>query len=244
MEFTFTPKEGWLIKGADDGHIAHATAKIAYDAFDKYECTEKMVLHLDMLELAKVLKICENSDALIMRYEKGSDEMLFRIEREKNVQYQLCEVTLRLSEESEAVSTSPVRFSDNWVEFSSTEFARIVNNLASFCGDLKLKLGNDKLTLYSSGEVGTGNISINSHSEGKLISHTNNLTYEKEFSMRYMQTFAKSSTCSPCRVSFHFEEGKQLTIRFPLFSTKDNSSEQKLTEGQGFIAFEIADKIS
>ena len=53
----------------DSSHVALVSLSLSAQGFEDYRADSKMILGLSIANLAKVLKLAENTDAISLRYE-------------------------------------------------------------------------------------------------------------------------------------------------------------------------------
>lgn len=145
---------GLSIQAMDSSHVALVHLLLRDDCFVKYQCERNSILGLNLASLTKVLKIVDGSDSLTIRHEEDGDAVTLTSENAEKTRK--CEYQLKLLEiEAQSMGIPEMDYRST-VTLSSTEFAKIVHDMAVFGDTVTIAITRDGVKFSSVGDVGQG----------------------------------------------------------------------------------------
>lgn len=123
-------ESGISMQAMDAAHISLVMLNLKPAAFDHYRCNRVRSLGLNMIQVAKIFKLCGNDDQVIIRNEDDSDTVTFVFECAG--EDKVSDFDLRLMQLDSDHLGIPDRITDATVTMPSKHFSRVVSDLGQF----------------------------------------------------------------------------------------------------------------
>jgi len=189
--------EGISVQAMDASHVALVALHLSAGQFDEYRCDRPQTLGVSVANLAKLIKIAGNDDAITLRAQDEASvlTMVFESKTEEKIsEFNLNLLTL----DSEHLGIPETEYSAN-VTLSSGEFSRICRELTQITDTLNLALDKESIRFSVTGDIGAGSITLRHNESDKaeertLLEVTDPVNMS--FALRYLNLFNKAATLS------------------------------------------------
>lgn len=211
--------EGIFLQAMDSSHVALVTLNLKGSEFAEYRCDRPQTLGVSIVNLAKLMKLASNEDAIVLRAEDDANvlTMIFEGTTESKVsEFNLNLITI----DSEHLGIPDQDYSAV-VKMSSGEFSRICRELTTITDTLIIGADKESLKFSVTGDIGVGSITLRNYESDKADDRTLLEVTEPvrmSFALRYLNMFNKASSLSdtvtlfmspdiPVVVEYAFETG-------------------------------------
>ena len=215
----------------DSSHVALVSLNLSMDGFESYRADSNMVLGVSIANLAKVMKLADNTDSITLQAETEATHLKIIFENpktERTTEFNLNLITI----DSEHLAIPETEY-QSVVTINATEFTKICRELFSLSETVQVTTHADFVQFSVEGEVGSGTVKL-SHNEGDAKEEQTLLevteAVSQQFALRYLNMFNKAATLSSfTRLCFHQEQ--PLVVEFKI-------------ENLGVLKYYLAPKIS
>lgn len=199
----------------DSSHVALVSLNLSMDGFEHYRADSNMVLGVSIANLAKVMKLADNSDAITLMAEQEATHLKIVFENSKNertTEFNLNLITI----DSEHLAIPETEY-QSVVTINSNEYSKICKELFSLSETVSVTTNPEFVIFSVEGEVGSGSVKLG-HNEGNkddqtLLEVTEPVT--QQFALRYLNMFNKAATISSfTRLCLHQEQ--PLVVEFKI----------------------------
>lgn len=206
---------GLSIQAMDSSHVALLHLLLRDDCFVKYQCERNSILGLNFSSLTKVLKIVDGTDSLTIRHEEDGDFLTLASENAEKSRK--CEYQLKLLEiESPSIAIPEMDYPST-VTLSSTEFAKIIRDMAVFGEIVTIAITRNGIKFSSVGDVGEGYTFLQSSAASGGASSRLKSEVKKENEVESEQQQArKSSRVENAAVGVEVQVEEPMTLSFSL----------------------------
>jgi proliferating cell nuclear antigen len=179
---------GISLQAMDSSHVALVALQLQSQGFSSYRADRSMTLGVSITNLAKVLKLAGNEDAVILRHEEDSTslQIIFENSRsDKKTEFSLNLITL----DSEHLGIPETNYTSE-ISMNSFDFTKLCRELHSLSETVTIEASTSYVKFSIDGEVGNGTIQIQTN-------HKEDTKAEKvclSFALRYLNMFNKAST--------------------------------------------------
>jgi len=159
--FECTPK-GMSIQSIDQSHVALVSLTLLGSGFDTYECHRQQVLGVNLNNLAKLLKVNDDKDTVTLRHQEDTDNLIIGAEADGGKKS--TEFSLKLMEIEQEALGIPDEEQDYKAVLSMPAdiFAKTCRDMATFGDTMTIEISREKVKFSGTGDLGTGNITIQS----------------------------------------------------------------------------------
>ncbi|KAJ1657727.1 hypothetical protein IWQ61_002915 [Dispira simplex] len=190
---------GISLQAMDSAHVALCSLLLRSDGFEPYRCDRNLSLGINLNSLSKMLKCSGNDDVITLKAEDEGDKLTMLCE--STGQDRLSEYELKLMDiDSEHLGIPDQEF-DCTVKMSSSEFARIVRDLASINESVTISATKEGVRFQAAGEMGKGSILLKPN--GSVDSNAGQGTSIRlsepvmvSLSLKYLNNFTKAAPLS------------------------------------------------
>jgi len=213
----------------DSSHVALVSLNLSMDGFEHYRADSNMVLGVSIANLAKVMKLADNSDSITLQADQEATHLKIIFENAKNertTEFNLNLITI----DSEHLAIPETDY-QSVVTINSNEYSKICKELFSLSETVSIATSPDFVVFSVEGEVGSGSVKLG-HNEGDKEQTTLEVTepVSQQFALRYLNMFNKAATISSfTRLCLHNEQ--PLVVEFKI-------------ENLGVLKYFLAPKIS
>lgn len=215
----------------DSSHVALVSLNLSCDGFEHYRADSNMVLGVSIANLAKVMKLADNSDAITLQADQEATHLKIIFENaktERTTEFNLNLITI----DSEHLAIPETEY-QSVVTINSNEYSKICKELFSLSETVQITTNPEYVIFSVEGEVGSGSVKLG-HNDGDkkeeqtLLEVTEPVT--QQFALRYLNMFNKAATISNfTRLCLHQEQ--PLVVEFKI-------------ENLGVLKYFLAPKIS
>jgi proliferating cell nuclear antigen len=190
-------EDGVELQAMDIAHVALVTFTILPEACTLYSCDEEVTLGVNLTNFAKILKCAEPTDSVVLRHQNGGATL--GISFESSTGSKISDFAMNLMDiESEYMSIPDVEYSCS-IKMPSSEFAKIVQNMAAF-GETATLSVNETLALETTGDTGKVQMVVKQDLNAKTESARTEIVCSKpvkaNFALKYLMAFTKGSGLS------------------------------------------------
>jgi len=212
--------DGIELQAMDSSHVALVFFKLdATNAFSHYRCNENYTLGINIANLQKVLKSCNNEDVLTLNY--NADEQKLNLLFESKNGTRVSDFNISLLDIDEEKLGIPESHHKTYLSMPSQEFLRICRDFKEIGDTMEISSDCCGVKFSVSNDVTSGNVTIMesgmSDNENPIIINKKENT-KASFSLKYLAMFSKgialSSTVNislsddlPLVVEYTFKEG-------------------------------------
>jgi len=192
----------------DTSHVALVSLSLSMEGFESYRCDSNVILGINILNLAKVLKLADSGDSITLQADQDPSVLRLTFENAKTqkcTEFALNLITL----DTEHLSIPETEYS-SLITINSSEFQRICKELQSLSESLTISTQNDSVTLSVEGQAGSGFIKLQSNSGDSKEDQTVIEVSEpvnQQFALNYLNLFNKAAGLSSfTRLCLHAEQ--------------------------------------
>ena len=190
-------EDGIELQAMDTAHVALITFTILPEACSLYTCDEEVTLGVNLTNFAKILKCAEPTDSVVLRHQDGGATL--SISFESSTGSKTSDFAMNLMDiESEYMNIPDVEYSCS-IKMPSSEFAKIVQNMAAF-GETATLSVKEALTLETVGDTGKVQMVVKQDLTAKAESARTEIVCSKHvkanFALKYLTAFTKGSGLS------------------------------------------------
>ena len=197
----------------DSSHVALVSLNLSMDGFEHYRADSNMVLGVSIANLAKVMKLADNSDAITLSADQDATHLRIVFENAKNertTEFNLNLITI----DSEHLAIPETEY-QSVVTINSNEYSKICKELFSLSETVQIATSPEAVIFSVEGEVGSGSVKLgnNEGAEQTTLEVTEQVT--QQFALRYLNMFNKAATISNfTRLCLHQEQ--PLVVEFKI----------------------------
>ena len=189
--------DGINLQAMDSSHVALVVLQLRASEFDEFRCDRPQTLGISVGNLAKIMKLAGNDDAVTLRADDEASCLTLIFEgkgEEKVSEFKLTLLTL----DTEHLGISEQDYNSQAV-LSAGEFSRICRELAQLTDTLTVETDKDSMRFSVSGDIGAGTVTIRHNDTDKMedrcllnVTENTNMSY----ALRYLNMFNKASSLS------------------------------------------------
>jgi proliferating cell nuclear antigen len=215
----------------DSSHVALVSLNLSMEGFEHYRADSNMVLGVSIANLAKVMKLADNSDAITLSADQDATHLKIIFENSKNertTEFNLNLITI----DSEHLAIPETEY-QSVVTINSNEYSKICKELFSLSETVQVTTTPDYVMFAVEGEVGSGSVKLgqnegNQQADQTVLEVTEPVS--QQFALRYLNMFNKAASISNfTRLCLHQEQ--PLVVEFKI-------------ESLGVLKYFLAPKIS
>jgi proliferating cell nuclear antigen len=217
-------KEGIKIINMDKTHTILVHLLLKSENFEFFECIhDKIIIGVNMLHLFKLISSIDNDDTLTIYIDK--EDYADGIVHELGLKFENGDIKqskiqkLRLIEaDSEELEIPELAFS-SIINLPSSDFQKIIRDLANISDKLEIKSVNDELIFKCTGQYANAEVrrGENQNSMNFLQKHDSNKIIQGEFSLKNLVYFIKcTNLCS--QIEIYLENDRPLIVKYNVAS--------------------------
>jgi len=142
----------------DSSHVALVALSLGCNGFESYRTDRSITLGVSITNLAKVLKLAGNDDAIILRHEEESNTLTIIFENarsDKKTEFSLNLITL----DSEHLGIPETSYTSE-ISMNSFDFTKLCRELHQLSETVTIEASTSYVKFSIDGEVGNGTIQI------------------------------------------------------------------------------------
>jgi proliferating cell nuclear antigen len=209
-------ESGMKIVAMDTAHIVLVHLKLDASKFEYFQCENKMIIGVNMLNLHKLIKTINSNDTLTLFMDSNDMNHLgIKIENgDKNTKttYKLNLLDL----DNNKISIDPAEF-NSVITLPSTDFQKIcrdMNNLAEF---VEIRNVNNQLIFACKGEFCAQETILSDNDNNTICNKNANEIVQGVFNLRYLVMFTKcTNLCNT--VELYLKNDYPLIIKYGVAS--------------------------
>lgn len=228
---------GIQLQAMDSNHVSLVALNLKSEGFEHYRADRKISLGINLGSMSKILKCSGNDDIITLKAEDSGDAVTFMFESPK--QTRISHFSLKLMDIDSEHLGIPSTDYKCVVKMPSSEFQRIVKEIATMGDTVKISTSKDGVKFAVSGDMGTGSIVCKQNSSGDdEEEEAITIKMEEEvaltFALRYLNFFAKATSLSghvslkmspDVPLVVEYDMGDMGTLRFYLAPKIDDEEE-------------------
>jgi proliferating cell nuclear antigen len=190
---------GISLQAMDSSHVSLVALLLRADGFDHFRCDRNVSLGINLANMGKVLKCCNNDDTLTLKADEGNDSMTFMFENQNADRISDFELKL-MDIDSEHLGIPDTDYKST-IKLPANEFQRICRDLSILGDTVTIAVGKDGVKFSVTGEMGSGNMTIRQNTSVDT-KEDEQVTIEMEepvtlnFALRYLNFFTKATPLS------------------------------------------------
>lgn len=207
---------GISLQAMDSSHVALVSLNLSMDGFEHYRADSNMVLGVSIANLAKVMKLADNSDAITLSADQDATHLRIVFENaktERTTEFNLNLITI----DSEHLAIPETEY-QSVVTINSNEYSKICKELFSLSETVQITTSHDFVMFAVEGEVGSGSVKLgqtegNQQADQTVLEVTEAVS--QQFALRYLNMFNKAASISTfTRLCLHQEQ--PLVVEFKI----------------------------
>jgi proliferating cell nuclear antigen len=215
LEFDST---GIKIMAMDPSHTVLVHLKLEASNFEYYECLNKKILGINMLNLFKLIKTMGNNDTLTLYLEENNESVLgIKIENsEKNT---VTNFTLNLMDlHEDNIEIPPAEF-ESVITMPSVDFQKICRDMHNLADNIEIKSVENQLIFTCKGQFATQETCIGEANSGLLFvkNYNPDEIVQGIFALKHLVLFSKcTNLCNSIEV--YLKNDYPLIIKYSVAS--------------------------
>nr|XP_027200399.1 proliferating cell nuclear antigen-like [Dermatophagoides pteronyssinus] len=146
------------VQAMDASHVALISVSLLQGAFDYYTCSNRYSLGLNMTQVSKVMKLCCQNDAVILRHDPAKESERISFVFESPGERKISDFNLRLMNfDADNLGIPPTEY-DATVNLSSKAFVKVISDLSQFSDTISIEINSKGVRFCSDGDFGSGHI--------------------------------------------------------------------------------------
>lgn len=215
--FEFDEK-GIKIMAMDSSHTVLVHLKLNAENFEYYECKNKRILGINMLNLFKLIKTMGNNDALTLYLEEGNESKLgIKIENsEKNT---VTKYMLNLMDLHEDNIQIPPAVFDSVITMPSVDFQKICRDMHNLADNIEIKSLENQLIFSCNGQFASQETSIGEANSGLSFVQNSNPDeiVQGVFALKHLVLFSKcTNLCN--NIELYLKNDYPLILKYQVAS--------------------------
>jgi len=205
--------EGIVCQSMDSSHVSLVSVTLNAKGFEEFACDDDCTLGMNLTNLNKILKCSGSKDSMTISA-KDTENVRFKFENEAGDQESEFELKLMTVEEDHL--QIPETDYKCIVTMPSSQFATICRDLKEIGEAVKIAATKNGVVFTCTGDIGSANLLLKQNEtaeDEKAVKIQMEEPIEQQFALRYLSSFAKSSTLSS-RVQLSFSEAVPLQVSF------------------------------
>lgn len=200
----------------DSSHVALVSLNLSMDGFEHYRADANMVLGISIGNLAKVMKLADNSDSITLQADQDATHLKIIFENpktERRTEFNLNLITI----DSEHLAIPETEY-QSIVSINSNEYAKICKELFALSETVQVATTETYVQFSVEGEIGSGSVRLGKNDSDKAEDQTIievSEPVQQQFALRYLNMFNKASGLSNfTRLCMHQEQ--PLVVEFKI----------------------------
>jgi len=223
--------EGISMQAMDSSHVSLVALVCRREGFDHYRADRNISLGINLQSMSKVMKCAGNDDIITIKADDQGDNVTFIFESPK--QHRLSHFSLKLMDiDSEHLGIPDTEYKCV-VRMSSSEFQRIVREMAVMGDTVRIQTTKDGVKFTVNGDMGVGSIICKQNSSADDEEDNVHIKIEDEvaltFALRYLNFFTKATALSS-QVTLKMSPDVPLVVEYKI-------------ENLGYVRYYLAPKI-
>lgn len=182
---------GMKIVAMDSSHIVLVHLKLDAGKFEFYQCNQKLVIGVNMLNFHKLIKTVNSNDTLTL-FVDGSDMNSLGIKIESNLKNSKTTYKLNLLDlDNPKITVDPAEF-NSVITLPSADFQKICRDMNNIAEKVEIKNINNQLIFTCKGDF-CNQCTVLSDHEGinTIVNKKEGEIVQGEFSLKYLVLFTK-----------------------------------------------------
>lgn len=199
----------------DNSHVSLVSLNLRSDGFDKYRCDRNLSMGMNLANMAKIFKCCNNNDTVTIKAQDNADTVTFMFESQN--QEKVSDYEMKLMNLDQEHLGIPETDYACIVRMPSQEFARICRDLSQFGDSVTITCTKDGVRFSANGDTGTANVklaqtsSVDKEEEAVSIEMQEPVTLT--FACQYLNSFTKATPLSS-QVSLSMSADVPLVVEY------------------------------
>ena len=150
--------QGMSMQAMDSVNVALVDLRLANDGFDVYKCKRPMTIGVNLLSMAKIMKLAGNTDKMVLSAMEVGDTLNFHFhsqDRKKQAKFEL-----KLMDIDVDMMEMPTMEYEAVVEMPSAGLQRIVRDLMTLGDQVLIGVDEDGVEFNVIGDEGKGSIKV------------------------------------------------------------------------------------
>lgn len=197
VNLIFTP-QGMSILTLDGSRVALVYLSLPAKNFEKYKCSNKLEIGVNMLSLWKMAKQAVGRDTITMYVTSAHSELLYLVIKNKDAagDDNINELKLR-DIDSEEMSIPDVSF-DSVITMPSAYFQKIMRAMADIGDDVSISYYDKKLVMSCSGDSAKQTVTVRDGNQdgNTTMQAEDSVRFTAQFPLKFLVLFSKSQGLS------------------------------------------------
>ena len=181
--------QGIKIMSMDGSKSAIVHVKLLASQFEKFECSNPVVMGVNMLSLFKILKSIKNNDFISFLVTEDTTKLIIKIQN-KEKQTEIIS-TLKLLDIDENLLHIPNIEFDSILTIPASDFQNHIRDLSVISNEITIKTDEESIILEVDGDFASQSIKINKKSTAITMNRSKETC--NTFNLKYLLLFTKSS---------------------------------------------------
>lgn len=210
-------ERGITMQAMDSSHVSLCAVMLKSEGFNFYRCDRAFALGVNTPNLAKILKCAGNDDLVTLKCEEETDTLTLVFESPQ--QDRISDFDFKLMDiESEHLGIPDTEYKCT-VRMPSSEFQRIIRDLAVFGDTCSIAVTKEGIRFSSNGDLGTGNILLKNNTavdkDDDAVVIDMQEPVDLNFALRYLSLFSKATALGPT-VTLSLSPDIPIVVEYPV----------------------------
>jgi proliferating cell nuclear antigen len=203
-------QDGIKLRAMDPSHVAMIDLSLPSSFFEEYVCDKPAKISVNFGEMLKLLRRVSGDESLEMNYEEDTAKLTLRLRGRYSRTFRMS--TIQPS--AEEVPTPKITFNAK-IKMSAETLKNAVDDASAVSDHLRLESNAERLTINSSGDLGTATIELEKGSES-VLSYEVQQDSKATFSISYLNDIIKSATAASDIVTVEYSTNMPIKLTFDL----------------------------
>lgn len=222
---------GFALQAMDSSHVALVALLLQKDGFEHYRCDRNLIMGMNLVNMAKMLRCAGNDDIITVKAEDDGDTVTFMFESPN--QDKISDFEMKLMDIDSEHLGIPEEDYDSTIKMPAQEFMRICKDLSTIGDTVIISVTKEGIKFATSGDIGNANIvcrqnlSVDEPDQQTVIDMLEPVSLT--FALRYLNSFTKATPLSNV-VTLKISKDLPIVVEYTI-------------PDMGFLRFYLAPKI-
>jgi proliferating cell nuclear antigen len=200
----------------DSSHTVLVHLRLNAENFEKYECSQRLVLGINLINMHKLMKIMGNNDTLKLIVDKDNLSYL-NIIIENSDKNSITKFKLNLMDLNEENIEVPAPDFESVINMPSIDFQKICRDMHNLTEEIEIKSFSNQLIFGCKGQFAEQETVMGSSSNGLTFLQNNENIIQGVYALKHLVLFSKCTNLCNC-VELYLKNDFPLIIKYTIAS--------------------------